>query len=461
MDLNLGGSKKKQHHVRKKYSIITLDLFKPTKKSYPEFDYEKICKEYLKEDESSGEDERFHDREAEEIVRRLERKYGGKRDKHGHKIRFGCADDYMDKTAGYDLTDPFIDDTEAYDEHVPSALDTARGGFYVNKGKLEFKSKFAEGDEDSDVEDTVAKKKVVEKKRRISSDEETSDSKRTCIFPPTKPPVDNTSSLMESVKGSNPQSPVRLSSSGAAPTVKPRDPSRNRLLTQQYIKKRRLLGQPPMAKIQSPAVKAALGVKKKLKPQAKRAAAGMNDEDLAGFLKDMTGGEIELVEGIEDVISGTKEQVCQKTTSTPIEHDTDVVDKPVTPPTEKVLQSQVASSSGLAAPSFTIAIPKRSPGRPPGSTMQHKQMPIMSNRLRTMIDTYKQKTKEFGAPNKKIRLPPSLVDLCIRIEEQCTLEHFNHQQKTRVFDLLANWVCVQRNSLYIRMKAHRDRHEVS
>ncbi|VDO66742.1 unnamed protein product, partial [Onchocerca flexuosa] len=75
MDLNLGGSKKKQHHVRKKYSIITLDLFKPTKKSYPEFDYEKICKEYLKEDESSGEDERFHDREAEELVKRLEQKY--------------------------------------------------------------------------------------------------------------------------------------------------------------------------------------------------------------------------------------------------------------------------------------------------------------------------------------------------------------------------------------------------
>ncbi|CAG9532724.1 unnamed protein product [Cercopithifilaria johnstoni] len=458
MNLNLGGSKKKQHHVRKKYSIITLDLFKPTKKSYPEFDYEKICKEYLKEDESSGEDERFHDREAEEIVRRLEQKYGGKRDKHGHKIRFGCADDYMDKTAGYDLTDPFIDDTEAYDEHVPSALDTARGGFYVNKGKLEFKSKYTEGDEGSDVEDTVTKKKTVEKKRKISSDEEESDSKRACIFPPAKPSVDNSSSLMESVRGSSFQLPVRLSSSGAAPTAKPSDPPRNRLLTQQYIKKRRLLGQPPMAKIQSPAVKAALGVKKKLKPQVKRATVGVTDEDLAGFLKDMAGGEIEAVEEMENVIYASKEQICQKTTSISVEHDADV-DKSVTPPAEKVPQSQVASSSGLTAPSSTVAIPKRSPGRPPGSTIQRKQMPVMSDKLRAMIDTYQERTRQYGAPDKKIRLPPSLVALCIRIEEQCTLEHFNHQQKTRVFDSLANWVCVQRNSLYIRMKAYRDRHE--
>uniref|UniRef100_A0A915Q3Y4 Hpc2-related domain-containing protein n=1 Tax=Setaria digitata TaxID=48799 RepID=A0A915Q3Y4_9BILA len=451
MDLNLGGSKKKQHHVRKKYSIITLDLFKPTKKSYPEFDYEKICKEYLKEDESSGEDERFHDREAEELVRRLEQKYGGKRDKHGRKIRFGCADDYMDKTAGYDLTDPFIDDTEAYDEHVPSALDTARGGFYVNKGKLEFKSKYAEDDGDSDIEETVGKKKTVEKRRRISSDEEAGDNKRTCFFPPTKQPVDSSTSLTDSPKGSNPPPPIRLSSSGAAPTAKPGDTARSRLLTQQYIKKRRLLGQPPMAKIQSPTVKAALGVKKKLKPQAKRATIEMTDEDLAGFLKDMTGGEVESVEGLENVISA-------KEKTAPVEHDTDI-DKPLTPPVEKVPQPDVASSSGLAMASSSAAIPKRSPGRPPGSTVQHKQMPIMSDRLRAMIDTYKQKTKEYGAPNKKIRLPPSLVDLCIRIEEQCTLECFNHQQKTRIFDLLANWVCVQRNSLYIRMKAHRDRHE--
>lgn len=75
--------------------------------------------------------------------------------------------------------------------------------------------------------------------------------------------MDNSSPLMESVREPNLQLPLRLSSSGAAPTAKRSDALRNRLLTQHYIKKRRLLGQPPMAKIQSAAVKAALGVKKK------------------------------------------------------------------------------------------------------------------------------------------------------------------------------------------------------
>lgn len=50
-------------------------------------------------------------------------------------------------------------------------------------------------------------------------------------------------------------------------------------------------------------------------------------------------------------------------------------------------------------------------------------------------------------------------NLC-RIEEQCVAEHFNHAQRTRVFDLLAGWISVQRNSLYIRMKAQKDKREV-
>lgn len=38
---------------------------------------------------------------------------GGKKNKKGRKLCFGTEDDYMDKRAGYDLEDDFIDDSEA------------------------------------------------------------------------------------------------------------------------------------------------------------------------------------------------------------------------------------------------------------------------------------------------------------------------------------------------------------
>ncbi|MFH4975959.1 hypothetical protein AB6A40_002668 [Gnathostoma spinigerum] len=469
MDLSLAGSRKK-HRDKEKHCIITLDIFKPTKNRCAEFDYEEIRRKHLKEDESSGEDERFHDKEAEELVRRLEEKYGKKRDKKGRKIRFGCADDYMDKTLGYDLDDPFIDDAEAYDEQVPSTMDTIRGGFYVNKGKLEFKSKFDGDDSESDISDSPTMRKSNEKKRRLISEDHESEPTTTAV-PQSSPTVkqpsvldtkrDATNSFCISNEGTREQQyqPQRLSSCGAPPTKTTSDVPVNQSNPTIFLKRRRLIGQPPVAKMTkntpSPAVKAAMGVKRKLKPPLKKISTlGMGTtEELAVFLKEMTGGDLPLDAALEDVSKeltvSTAKSESKSATSSCTGDDMTVLDADDSQPT-----------SSHSAPCLPVV--KRGPGRPPGSTSHEaKTMPQMSEKLASMIDSFKQKTREFGAPEKKIRLPPFLVDLCLRIETQCSLERFNHQQKTRIFDMLANWVCVQRNSLYIRMKTQKEKREVS
>uniref|UniRef100_A0A914PCC6 Hpc2-related domain-containing protein n=1 Tax=Panagrolaimus davidi TaxID=227884 RepID=A0A914PCC6_9BILA len=66
------------------------------------------------------EDSKFVDPEAAEIVKRLEAKYGNKKSK---KAKFHI-DDFVDKGQGYDLSDPFVDDTDNYDEYLPSTMST-------------------------------------------------------------------------------------------------------------------------------------------------------------------------------------------------------------------------------------------------------------------------------------------------------------------------------------------------
>ena len=56
-------------------------------------------------------------------------KVGGKKRKH----------DFDLLGEGYDESDPFIDNSECFDEVVPQEITTAHGGFYINTGALEFK----------------------------------------------------------------------------------------------------------------------------------------------------------------------------------------------------------------------------------------------------------------------------------------------------------------------------------
>jgi ubinuclein len=63
----------------------------------------------------------------------------------------------VDLADGYDETDPFVDNSEAYDELVPATLTTKLGGFYINTGVLDFRE--VTGDSDGEFQTPKKKKK--------------------------------------------------------------------------------------------------------------------------------------------------------------------------------------------------------------------------------------------------------------------------------------------------------------
>lgn len=73
-----------------------------------------------------------------ELAARLEEKYGGQSIKPSKKKK-QKLDDCIDRAAGYDESDSFIDNTDAYDEKLPKELQPACGGFYINSGQLDLK----------------------------------------------------------------------------------------------------------------------------------------------------------------------------------------------------------------------------------------------------------------------------------------------------------------------------------
>lgn len=159
------GTNKKEKKTKELLKTVrfTLGLPESNEEACPEFHYsallssaERKKKAKLKSEgqvngvDPLGEDD---DDRVKEIARHFEEKYGG-----AGKKKHGRYEDYVDLGAGYDETDPFIDNTDAYDEVVPEEMTTAHGGFYINCGALEFK-------EISDQSDAEELKELKTKKR--------------------------------------------------------------------------------------------------------------------------------------------------------------------------------------------------------------------------------------------------------------------------------------------------------
>ncbi|KAH8306257.1 hypothetical protein KR018_005322, partial [Drosophila ironensis] len=78
-----------------------------------------------------------NDDDVARIVKELEAKYGNSYATGRSKSR---KDDFRDIGMGYDESDSFIDNTEAYDEMIPEEAETLEGGFYINSGALELRN---------------------------------------------------------------------------------------------------------------------------------------------------------------------------------------------------------------------------------------------------------------------------------------------------------------------------------
>ncbi|XP_046852876.1 ubinuclein-1-like [Xenia sp. Carnegie-2017] len=155
-----------------------LELTTSTDRSFPEFSYLDLvgANKSKKKEEEHGE---CNVDEIKALAKKFEDKYGPKSTTKKVKgIKSDRYQDLVDVTYGYDATDSFVDDSEAYDELVPADWTTEHGGFYINMGELNFRPVLSgDGRKNSDFKE-VKKKKTPKKKNKENKEKKLKDGKR-------------------------------------------------------------------------------------------------------------------------------------------------------------------------------------------------------------------------------------------------------------------------------------------
>nr|XP_057938293.1 ubinuclein-2a [Doryrhamphus excisus] len=175
--LGKAGERDKAEAEKRATVRLNLPLSEPDDRASAEFNYGELIHNLQTKNKPPGltpapnnpfnDDERER-RQVEALAKKFENKYGNTAKKRKDRMQ-----DLIDIGFGYDETDPFIDNSEAYDELVPASLTTKLGGFYINTGTLQFRAASdSEGEEDkkaNDDSEQVKKRKgkeVEEKKIR-------------------------------------------------------------------------------------------------------------------------------------------------------------------------------------------------------------------------------------------------------------------------------------------------------
>ncbi|KAM4584182.1 ubinuclein-2a isoform 2-T2 [Odontesthes bonariensis] len=150
---------------------LNLCLSEPSDRSSAEFNYGELIQSLTAKSNLSSltsahnPNDPFNSEERERLqVEALAKKFENKYGNTGKKKKKDRMQDLIDIGFGYDETDPFIDNSEAYDELVPASLTTKLGGFYINTGTLQFRA--ASDSEGEDKKLNNDKEQVIKRRKK-------------------------------------------------------------------------------------------------------------------------------------------------------------------------------------------------------------------------------------------------------------------------------------------------------